>query len=259
MSEAVDLHDLEAQRLTLTLRLGDDALILGQRLAEWCRNAPFLEEDLALANTALDFIGRARFLYDYAADLEALGNSEDHFAFERGAAEFRNLQLFELPRGDFAFSMARQYLFDEFDQLYQEAMASSVDARLAGVAGKARKETDYHLRRSRHWLLRLGDGTEESHSRASAALETLGPFVLELFEMDALETSLARNGVCPDRSALEAPWRNAVAATLNDARLAWPAAERAVTGSRLGEHTEHLEPLLAELQEVTRAMPGLEW
>lgn len=255
----MDLHDLKAQRLTLTLRLGDDALILGQRLAEWCRNAPFLEEDLALANTALDFIGRARFLYDYAADLEAFGNSEDHFAFERGPAEFRNLQLFELPRGDFAFSMARQYLFDEFDQLYQEAMAASVDAGLAGVAGKARKETDYHLRRSRGWLLRLGDGTEESHARASAALETLAPFVLELFEMDALETSLARDGVCPDRSTLEAPWRKAVAATLNEATLAWPTVGGAVTGSRLGEHTEHREPLLAELQEVTRAMPGLQW
>ena len=255
----MDLESCSAERLTLTLRLGDDALVLGQRLAQWCRNAPFLEEDLALANTALDFIGRARFLYGHAAELEGLGRGEDHFAFERRASDFSNLKLVELPRGDFAFTMVRQYLFDEFDCLYQALMTASADPGLASIAGKARKEADYHLRRSRHWLVRLGDGSEESHARTVAALAAVLPFALELFDMDPLETQLAEAGVCPDRRALEAPWRATVASNLTQATLTWPATAAAVTGSRRGEHTEHMEPLLAELQEVTRAMPGLAW
>jgi ring-1,2-phenylacetyl-CoA epoxidase subunit PaaC len=259
VSGALDLESCRAERLTLTLRLGDDALVLGQRLADWCRNAPFLEEDLALANTALDFVGRARFLYGYAAELEGLGHGEDHFAYEREASEFSNLKLFELPRGDFAFTIARQYVFDEFDCLYQALMMSSADPQLAGVAGKAKKEADYHLRRSRHWLLRLGDGTEESHTRMATALEAVAPFALELFEMDPLEASLAAAGVCPDRCALQAPWRERVTVSLTEATLAWPENVTAASGSRRGEHTEHMGPLLAELQEVTRALPGLAW
>lgn len=248
-----------AERLTLTLRLGDDALILGQRLAEWCRNAPFLEEDLALANTALDFIGRARFLYTYAGRLDGENRTEDFFAYERAPDAFRNLMLFELPRGDFAYSMVRQYLFDEFDHRYQTVMSGSADATLAGIAQKAKKEADYHLRRSRHWLVRLGDGTEESRARMITAVDAVVPYALELFEMDDLERRLAAEGVCPDRQAFEAPWREAVSAAFAEATLPWLQSADAVTGSRRGEHTEHLAPLLAELQAVTRAMPGLEW
>lgn len=245
--------------LEYAVRLGDDALILGHRLSEWCSYAPFLEEDLALTNVALDYIGRARMFYAYAAELSGDGRGEDSFAFLRDCREFRNLLLHELPRGDFAFTMARQYLVDEYALAYMRALQDSADSRLAGIADKAVKESTYHLRRSRDWMLRLGDGTEESHGRLQAAVNDLWGFTHELFEPDDLEASLIEQGIAVDSAALKPAWERAVAATLDEATLVAPDGEWSVRGGRQGIHTEHLGHLLSELQFMQRAYPGLEW
>lgn len=239
--------------------LGDDALVLGQRLAEWCSNAPFLEEDLALANVSLDFIGRARMFYAYAAEHEGAGRSEDQVAFLRDCREYRNLLIHELPIGDFAFSMVRQFLVDAFNLVFLEALERSRDATLAAIAGKALKETRYHLRRSHDWMLRLGDGTDESHARMQEALEQIWGYIPELFEMTPLETRLAAAGIAVDRAALRAGWQASVEAVIAEATLERPSASWQVTGGREGVHTEHLGHLLSELQFMQRAYPGLQW
>ncbi|HEY7775727.1 MAG TPA: 1,2-phenylacetyl-CoA epoxidase subunit PaaC [Kineobactrum sp.] len=241
------------------VRLGDDALILGHRLSEWCSNAPFLEEDLALTNVALDFIGRARMFYSYAAQLSGDGRSEDSFAYQRDCREFTNLLMHELPRGDFAFTMARQYLVDEYSLAFMEQLLSSSDATLAAIAAKAVKESRYHLRRSRDWVLRLGDGTAESHQRMQAAINELWGYSAELFEMDDLEADLAGQGIAVDTAALGPAWSAAVQATLAEATLSLPATDWSVRGGRQGLHTESLGHLLSELQFIQRAYPGLEW
>ena len=242
-----------------TIALGDDALMLGQRLSEWCSNAPFLEEDLALANVALDFIGRARMFYGYAAELEASDRDEDAIAFLRDCRDYRNLLILELPRGDFAFSLARQFLVDAFNLVFLDALAKSADERLAAIAAKSLKETRYHWRRSRDWMLRLGDGTAESHRRVQRALKDLWGYTPELFTMSELETRLAANAVAVDRAALQAPWNALIDATLEEATLGRPAQEWSVVGGREGVHTEHLGHMLSELQFLQRAYPGLEW
>jgi ring-1,2-phenylacetyl-CoA epoxidase subunit PaaC len=239
------------------VRLGDDALVLAQRLTEWVSNAPVLEEELALANTALDYLGRARMFYRYAG--EKSGQSEDRLAFTRDARAFTNLLIFELPRGDFAFTMARQFLIDAFHVPFLEQLASSTEAELAAIAAKAVKESRYHLKRSRDWVVRLGDGTEESHRRVQDAFDELFGYVDELFAMDAVEEELARRGVAVERTRLRVPWDEAIdraleAATLARSRRAWR-----VEGGRRGLHTEHLGHLLAELQFLQRAYPGLSW
>lgn len=246
-------------RLQYAVRLGDDALVLGHRLSEWCSNAPFLEEDLALTNVALDYIGRARMFYNYAAELSDDGHSEDSFAFLRDCREFTNLLLHELPRGDFAFTMARQYLVDEHALAFMQALQGSADPRLAEIAAKAVKESTYHLRRSRDWMLRLGDGTEESHRRLQAAVDDLWGYTHELFESDELETGLIEQGVAVDSAALRPTWEKAVTATLEEATLTPPDGSWSVRGGREGIHTEHLGHLLSELQFMQRAYPGLEW
>jgi ring-1,2-phenylacetyl-CoA epoxidase subunit PaaC len=239
------------------VRLGDDALVLAQRLTEWVSNAPVLEEELALANTALDYLGRARMFYRYAG--ERSGQSEDQLAFTRDARAFTNLLIFELPRGDFAFTMARQFLIDAFEVPFLEQLASSSDDELAAIAAKAVKESRYHLKRSRDWVVRLGDGTEESHRRIQNAFDELFGYVDELFAMDAVEAELSRRGVAVERTRLRPAWDEAVdraleAATLARSRRAWR-----VEGGRRGLHTEHLGHLLAELQFLQRAYPGLSW
>lgn len=247
-----------------TLRLADDALILGQRLSEWCSNAPFLEEELALANTALDCLGRARFLYTRAGKLEGKGRDEDDFAFARGPESFTNLLMCELPRGDFAFTMVRQFLFDSFDVIYLRALGRSADDALAGIAAKALKEADYHSRRSHTWMLRLGQGTEESHRRAQLAVDALAPYSGEMFEMDVLEVRLLTAEIAPDRAVLKTPWQVRLSETLTEAGLSWPqSCEQEpceqIAGGRAGRHTPHLEALLDEMQALTREMPGLRW
>ncbi len=241
------------------VRLGDDAIIQGHRLSEWCRHGPFLEEDLALTNVALDYIGRARMFYGYAAELDDTDATEDTYAYTRDCREFTNLLIHELPHGDFAFTSVRQYLTDEYAVRYLDALSHSADGRLAGIAAKAVKESRYHLRRSRDWMLRLGDGTEESHRRTQQALDELWGYTPELFEADNLETTLARAGIGVDAMLLHDDWLTAVTATCLEATLTLPASDWSVRGGREGLHTEHLGHLLSELQFMQRAYPGLEW
>jgi ring-1,2-phenylacetyl-CoA epoxidase subunit PaaC len=248
------------QLIQYLLRLGDDSLILGQRLLEWCSNGPFLEEDLAISNTSLDFIGRARMFYSYAAELSGDGKTEDDFAFLRDCRDFSNCLLHELPRGDFAFTYARQFFIDVFDCLFFEAMKSSSDNRLVAIASKAIKESRYHLRHSKQWLLRLGDGTAESHQRLQAAINQLAEFTGELFDVDELEKALLTQGVAVDTAKLKDQWLAEVNATFKEATVEMPVAmDWHQTGGRSGLHTEHLGHLLSELQFMQRAYPGLEW
>lgn len=251
--------DLKQATLEYAVRLGDDAVVLGQRLSEWCSNGPFLEEDLALANMSLDFIGRARMFYGYAAELADDGRDEDDFAYLRDQREFRNLLLHELPRGDFAQTQARQYFIDVYNMLYLQQLVNSADERIAAIAAKAIKETRYHLRRSRDWMLRLGDGTEESHQRLQTAVDDLWGFTHELFEIDELEQQLVDSDIAVDSQALKAPWKEEVGALLQQATLTVPADDWAVKGGREGEHTEYLGHLLTEMQALHRAYPNVEW
>jgi ring-1,2-phenylacetyl-CoA epoxidase subunit PaaC len=239
--------------------LADDALTLGHRLSEWCRNGPFLEEDLALANVALDFIGRARMFYTYAGEIEGKGRSEDDIAYHRDCREYTNLLINELPIGDFGHTMARQFLIDVFDVEFFAALTRSADETLAAIAAKAIKESRYHLRRSQDWVIRLGDGTVESHERIQRGFDRVWGFSHELFAMNAAEQSLADAGIAVDRAALKSAWDKKVDAVLAEATLIRPAGDWVVQGGRDGIHTEHLGYLLAELQFVQRAYPGLQW
>ena len=241
------------------VRLGDDALILGHRLSEWCRNAPFLEEDLALSNVALDFIGRARMFYTYAAELSGQDVTEDTFAYQRDCRDFKNHLIHELPRGDFAFTMVRQYFVDVYSLAFMTSLLESSDSRLAAIAGKAIKESEYHLRRSEEWMMRLGESTQESHRRLQSAVDELWRFTGELFDQDSPERELVANGVAVDTRALEADWDQTITATMSKISIEIPKDELQVTGGREGEHTEFLGFLLSELQFLQRAYPGLEW
>ena len=241
------------------VRLGDDALILGHRLSEWCRNAPFLEEDLALSNVALDFIGRARMFYAYAAELSGQDVTEDTFAYQRDCREFKNHLIHELPRGDFAFTMVRQYFVDVYSLAFMTSLLESNDSRLAAIAGKAIKESEYHLRRSEEWMMRLGDSTQESHRRLQSAVDELWRFTGELFDQDSHERKLVADGVAVDTRALEADWNQTITSTMSKISIEIPKDELQVTGGREGKHTEFLGFLLSELQFLQRAYPGLEW
>ena len=241
------------------VRLGDDALILGHRLSEWCRNAPFLEEDLALSNVALDFIGRARMFYAYAAELSGQDVTEDTFAYQRDCRDFKNHLIHELPRGDFAFTMVRQYFVDVYSLAFMTSLLESSDSRLAAIAGKAIKESEYHLRRSEEWMMRLGESTQESHRRLQSAVDELWRFTGELFDQDSPERELVANGVAVDTRALEADWNQTITATMSKISIEIPKDELQVTGGREGRHTEFLGFLLSELQFLQRAYPGLEW
>ena len=241
------------------LRLGDDAVVLGHRLSEWCSRGPFLEEDLALTNVALDFIGRARMFYSYAAELAGDGSTEDTYAYTRDNREFTNLLIHELDNGDFAFTIVRQFLVDVYSLAYMEALQQSSDPQLAAIADKAVKESRYHLRRSRDWMVRLGDGTEESRSRMQRALDDLWGYTPELFAMDALEQGLADAGIAVDAAALEPAWDRSVRATLAEATLEAPDGSWSVSGGRQGIHTEALGHMLSDMQFMQRAYPGLQW
>jgi len=240
-------------------RLGDDALILGHRLSEWCSRGPFLEEDLALTNVALDFIGRARMFYGYAAELAAQEFTEDDLAYRRDTREFTNALIYELPRGDFAFTMARQFLIDVFNLAFLTQLQTSADPQLAAIAGKAVKESRYHLRRSQEWMLRLGLGTDESHERLQKAINELWGYTDELFESDELNAELCAAGVAVDLPALKQAWELKVREALEAARIQIPVDNWQASGGRQGKHTEWLGHLLCELQFVQRAYPGLEW
>ena len=241
------------------LRLGDNALILGQRLSEWCGHSPFLEEDIAMANTALDLIGRARMLLSHAGALEGRGRDEDALAYLRHEGEFRNFLVCELPVGDFAFTLVRQFLLDAYHLHLFEALRSSEDQVLAAIAAKAVKESTYHARRSADWVTRLGDGTAESRARTQSALDQLWGYTAEMFSADAVDQAMQAAGVAPPLAAMEEAWHADVDRVLRAATLTRPAGDWQVGGGRAGLHTEHMGRLLAELQSVQRAYPGLQW
>ena len=251
--------DINTDKTRFALALGDDALTMGQRLSEWVSNGPFLEEDLALTNVALDFIGRSRMFLTYAGELEGKGRGEDDLAFHRDCREFTNLLIFELPIGDFGYTMARQYLIDLFEVAYFESLGKSRDETIAAIAMKTLKECRYHLRRSREWVLRLGDGTDESHQRIQTAFDEIWPYVPELFDMPAFESRLLEEGVATDRMTLKAEWEAEVGSTLREATLTVPESDHAIGGGRNGVHTEHMGFLLSDMQFMQRAYPGLEW
>ena len=245
-----------ADLLTHVLRQADRALVLSQRLAQWITHAPELEEDMALANISFDLLGQARHLYTYAGELEGQGHDEDHFAYWRDASDFRNPLLVELPNGDFAHTMARQVLHDHAALRYWESMTTSTDETLAAIAARAVNETRFHLRHSTGWLIRLGDGTEESHRRAQAGLDAVWPYGDELLGADD-EDELRTDGLIGAR--FDDEWRAAVAATVADASLSIPSGGPQHTGGWHGHHSEHLGPLLDELQGLARAHPGASW
>lgn len=249
----------ETPLLAYVLARADDGLVLGHRLSEWCGHGPMLEEDIALANVALDLIGQARSLYAYAARLAGEGLTEDHFAYRRDVTGYRNLLLVERPNGDFAQTIVRQVLFSAMNDPWWRAMMASADETLAAVAAKAEKETAYHLRHAAEWLIRLGDGTDESHARAQAALDEVWPYTGELFEADVHERALIEAGVAVDPAALRATWDGTVDAILAEATLTRPAGGWMQRGGRAGRHTEQLGFLLAELQYLQRAHPEAEW
>lgn len=247
-------------KLQFLLRLGDNALVLGQRLTEWVGKGPALEEDMALANTALDLIGQARLWFTYAGETEGKGRTEDDFAYLRDAHEFRNALLVEQPNGDYADTLMRQYLFDSWHLLLLDALAGSSDERIAGIADKARKEVTYHLRRSAGLVVRLGDGTAESHRRMQRALDDLWMYTGELFTTDEVDAAMQACGVVGDLGPLQAAWREQLAATLSAATLALPAEGAWMQrGGKQGRHSEHMGFLLAEMQFMQRAYPGLQW
>lgn len=249
----------ETPLVLYTLRRADDALILGHRLSEWCGHAPMMEEDMALANMALDLIGQARSLYTYAGEAEGAGRTEDDFAYWRDERGYRNVLLVEQQNGDFARTILRQFLYAHFADLYWRAMMASKDATLAAIAAKSEKEMAYHVRHAGEWVIRLGDGTAESHARIAAALEDLWPYTGELFEMDASEKALVDAGIAVDLSTLRAAWRENVKAVLDEATLSTPADGWMQKGGRTGIHSEHLGHLLAELQHVQHTIPGAVW
>ena len=216
------------------IALGDDSLILGHRLSEWCSNGPFLEEDLALTNVALDFMGRSRMFYGYAAELDANGRTEDDIAFLRDCREYRNLLINELPNGDFAFTLARQLMIDVYDVGFFTALAKSQDEMLAAIAAKAIKESRYHLRRSEDWIKRLGDGTDESHRRVQDAFNQLWAYWPEMFEMSVDEQQLLAAGIAVDKSTLKAGWVSSMHAILLEATLSIPGDDVSIGGGRDG-------------------------
>ena len=241
------------------LRLGDDRLVLGHRLSEWCGHGPILEEDIALANIALDLIGQATLFLKLAAETKGKGRSEDDLAYFREAVSYRNIHLVELAKGDYAFTIVRQFLFDAYSVLLLDALSRSTNERLAAIAAKCLKEDKYHLRHSSEWVVRLGDGTEESHARTQRALDELWRFTGELFERDGVDAAVAELGVVVDHAALQSVWQGMVSDVLNRATLRMPETTAFNRGGRVGRHTEHLGHMLTEMQFVARSHPGASW
>lgn len=241
------------------LRIGDSCLVLAQRLTGWCGHAPALEEDIALANVALDILGQARGVLTRAGEIEGAGRDEDALAYLRDAPDYRNLLLVEQPNGDYGTTMLRQLLFDAWATELWTALAGSSDATVAGIAGKAAKEAAYHVRHSASWVVRLGDGTEESHRRMVSSLETLWPYAGEAFLDDEVDVAAAESGLVPLPSTLLPSYRRRVESVLTEATLPVPPDPWWQRGGRQGTHSEHLSRLLAEMQVVHRAHPGAQW
>jgi ring-1,2-phenylacetyl-CoA epoxidase subunit PaaC len=249
----------DASAVPYVLRIADTALILAQRLAEWCGHAPALEEDIALANMALDLLGQARALLAHASALEGRGRDEDQLAFLREEREYRNVTLVELPRGDFAVTTVRNAMMATFFKLLWQSLAGSRDPELAAIAGKAVKEARYHQRHAADWVVRLGDGTPESRSRTEQALHDLWPYAAELFAADEIDEAAAAGGLGPRWSELQAAWQADMNQILAAATLQAPATTPFLSTGKQGRHSEHMGRILAELQYLQRAYPGGTW
>jgi ring-1,2-phenylacetyl-CoA epoxidase subunit PaaC len=252
------------------LHLADNALVLGQRNAEWCAHGPVLEEDIAMANISLDLIGQARMLYRHAAQVQGRGATEDDLAYFRDEQDFRNFTLLELPhhgplagtaaaQRDYATTIARNFLYSSYALLQWDALSSSADAQLAAIAARAYKEVKYHLRHSRDWLVRLGDGTDESHARAQAALDHLLPYTEEFWTTSPDEAAAVANGSGCDPLALRDSWNKQVDDALAQATLRRPGGKGFIPRGKHGSHSEHLGYLLGEMQSLARQHPGATW
>jgi len=262
MSTATKSKELTKQEALFEylVRLADDRLILGHRLSEWCGHGPILEEDIALANIALDYIGHAANLYEYAVEIEGEGRHRDDLVYFRNDPEYKNLKLVELPKGDFGFTIARQFLFSSYSYYLYQLLSDIEDEQIRGMVGKHFKEVKYHLRHSREWVLRLGDGTEESHSRIQDAFNDMWTYVGELFYQDEVDEFLQKKNLAADTASFKSDWKDLVTDTLEEATLDVPDWNQfMVEGSRQGLHTEHLGHLLAEMQHLRRSYPDADW
>lgn len=242
------------------LCLGDDHLILGHRLSQWCGHAPMLEEDLALSNISLDMFGQARNLYTYAGEIEGKGRDEDALAFLRKEHEYHNLMLVERPNGDFAQTILRQLFYSQFALLLWEKLSTSTDERLAAIAQKAFKEASYHVRHSAEWVIRLGDGTDESARRLANALKTLAPNIEEMFAIGEENTTLIDAGIIPAPESLRTAWRERISDVFDEAQLDMAQLDvQPIKGARQGSHSEAMGHILAELQYMQRTYPDCQW
>jgi len=241
------------------LRLGDDSLILGHRLSEWCGHGPILEEDIAMTNISLDLVGQATSLLGYAGELEGKGRDADALAFLRFDREYKNVLLVEQPNGDFGMTMLRQFFFDAYRKPLFEKLQYSTDKHLAAIAEKSLKETKYHLKHSSEWVIRLGDGTEESNARIQDSLNTLWRYTNELFFTDEVDAELVEKGIVPSLQEIQNEWNATVSAVLTEATLTIPTNNWKQEGGRKGLHSEHLGYILAELQYMQRAYPNMQW
>lgn len=256
---AANIQISETPLVLYAVRRADDALILGHRLSEWCGHAPMLEEEMALSNMALDLLGQARELYSYAAKVEGKDNDEDKLAYLRDVRQYRNLLLVEQPNGDFARTMVRQLFYSVFADIYWRAMMASKDATLAAIAAKSEKESAYHVRHCSEWIVRLGDGTDESHARAQEAIEHLWAYTGEMFDVDDDERELIDAGIAVDAATLKPQWLKVVSGVIAEATLTMPSNDWMQRGGRAGRHSEYLGHILSELQSLQRSFPRATW
>ncbi len=241
------------------LRIADNALILGHRISEWCGHGPTLETDIGMTNIALDYIGHARNLYQYAVEIEGKNRTEDDLAYSRDTTAFKNLLLVEQPNEDFAYTIVRQFIFDSFNYHFFDALQSSSDERLVGIAKKSIKEIAYHYRWSAEWIIRLGDGTTESHKKIQEALDEMWMYSGECFNADAIDNQLLEAGIGVDLAAVKSKFDTRVSDILKQATLTLPTEEWMQEGGKQGNHTEHFGFILTELQWMQRAYPDMEW
>ena len=247
-------------KVNYLLRLGDNALVLSQRLSELCGKGPAMEEDMALTNVALDLLGQTRMWYEYAGELEGAGRDEDKLAYHRDAHDFKNCLLLEQPNGNYADTMMRQFFFDTWHYFLIRGLMSSSDARIAAIAEKSLKEVTYHLRRSGDLIVRLGDGTDVSHAKTQAAADELWMYSGEVFMYDAVDNAMVEQGIAPAAAELREQWLAHVATIFAEATLTMPPADAWMqSGGKQGRHSEHLGYLLAEMQFLQRAYPGVTW
>ncbi len=245
--------------LEYTLRIADDSLLLGHRISEWCGHGPILEEDIALTNIALDLIGQATNFFDYAAKVQGQGKTCDDLAFLRLEREYKNVLLVEQKNGHFGDTMARQFFFDVFRKLFFEALSKSADQDLAAIAEKSLKETRYHLKHSSEWIIRLGDGTQESHDKIQGSVDYLWKFTDELFFMDQVDELLIKENIAIDLESLKVNWKSYINEIFQEATLTVPTNGWQQAGGRKGLHSEHMGYALAELQYMQRAYPNMQW